>query len=187
MTMPPALTWLDRLRIERVIWTVDVLVSDLPGRAQRTVRRELRANLTAAAAEVGTTEAIRHLGSLRRLAAGYLDAEFGEGGPRPRWVTGALWAVATEIFIMAVAFTSVDAFFDGVLAGNPHPHGTYTWHGPPFLGLEVSAAFVDRHVGFGFTMPLWILLYPVAALVLGARLWRLLPMWRRLRSWSLGA
>ena len=40
--MSNTLTLVDRLRIERVVWTVDLLVSDLPHRSQRAIRRELR-------------------------------------------------------------------------------------------------------------------------------------------------
>lgn len=71
------MTLVDRLRIERVLWTVDILIYDIRTRGRRTIRRELRANLQAAAQEMGAGAAIWQLGPLRRLARGYLDAQYG--------------------------------------------------------------------------------------------------------------
>lgn len=44
----------------------------------------MRANLRAATNEVGAAQAVRRLGSLRRLASDYLEAEYGQGGSRHR-------------------------------------------------------------------------------------------------------
>jgi hypothetical protein len=178
--MPNTLTLVDRLRIERVVWTVDFLVSDLPRRSQRAVRRDLRANLRAAAAEAGTSEAVRRLGSLRRLAAGYLDAEYGEEGPRPRWLKGLAWGIAVEMFVLGIASVSLQAFIDGVLAADRHASGTYTWSGLGLWGPGGSATLVDgRPRTFTLTFSVLILLYLAAAYVLGSRLWRLRRPWRR--------
>ncbi|MBO0836680.1 MAG: hypothetical protein J2P28_14395 [Actinobacteria bacterium] len=181
--MPRRLTWLDRLRIERVIWTVDVLVAELPGRSRRTILRDLRANLRAAAAEVGTTEAVLGLGSLRRLSAGYLEAEYGPDQPRPRWWRGAFWAIAIWVVILSVTIVQSTAFVDGVRAVDPHAGGTYTWHplAPGLPSGEVTLGDQGRTAGISF--PLGMLAYPLAALLLGARSWRALRRWRR--PWSL--
>jgi hypothetical protein len=178
--MPNTVTLIDRLRIERVVWTIDFLVSDLPTRSQRAVRRELRDNLRAAAAEAGASEAVRRLGSLRRLAAGYLDAEYGDDGPRPRWMGGMAWGIAVEVFVLGIAFAGYSAFMDGVLAVNRHASGTYTWTGLGVWGPGGTATFVDGRLRSGsLVFSVVTLVYLAAGFVLGARLWRLRPPWRR--------
>ena len=47
-------TWFDRLRIERVVWTLDQRLYDLPRAVRIAHRRELRENLLTAARDVGT-------------------------------------------------------------------------------------------------------------------------------------
>jgi hypothetical protein len=178
--MAKTVTPIDHLRIERVVWTVGILVLDLPGRSQRAVRRELRDNLRAAAAEAGATEAVRGLGSLRRLAAGYLDAEYGEGGPRPRWLNGLAWAAIADLFVLGIMFVGWGAFIDGIVAASPHAGGTYSWSvlGGWILGGTVT--MVDGRVrSAATTLPMAILVWFAVAYVLGARLWRVLPPWHR--------
>jgi hypothetical protein len=60
MTMTPS--WADRLRIERALWILDAsLASYLPWRLRTAKLREVRANLYAATADVGSGEAaFRH-------------------------------------------------------------------------------------------------------------------------------
>ena len=48
---------------------LDYHLSDLPGLRRRQIRREIRADLRAAAADVGTRPAIANLGHPRVLAA----------------------------------------------------------------------------------------------------------------------
>ncbi len=98
--MSHALTWIDRLRIERVVWTLDQWLYDLPRKARIARRRELRENLVVAAQDVGVTAALRNLGDSRQLAAEYLSAQFGEGA-RPSWV-----AAATFLLTGQLVFTS---------------------------------------------------------------------------------
>jgi len=78
----------DRLRIERYVWSVDQQIYDLPRASRIAKRRELRGNILSAAADVGTTAALRGLGPTRRLALDYLAAEF-DDQPRPSWVAAA--------------------------------------------------------------------------------------------------
>jgi hypothetical protein len=169
-------TWLDRLRIERVIWTVDLLLQDLPGRSRRAARQDLRSNLLAAAAEVGTGTALRRLGSLRRLAGGYLDAEYGERGRRPRWLRGLLWAIAVYLVLVATMLASQQSFVDGVLAVNAHANGTYGWSNAAIGVTYGEATFVQgrlRSASLNFgALPL---LYLSVAFALGAGVWRARP------------
>jgi hypothetical protein len=59
--MADALTWIDRLRIERAVWTLDQRLYDLPRKARIARRRELRENLRTAAQDVGVAAAVRNL------------------------------------------------------------------------------------------------------------------------------
>ncbi len=59
--MPQHITWIDRLRIERVVWALDQQLYDLPRASRIAKRREVRENLFAAAHDIGTTEALRRL------------------------------------------------------------------------------------------------------------------------------
>lgn len=56
------LNHLDRVRIERVVWTLDQRLYDLPRKIRIAHRRELRDNLTAAARVVGVSAALRDIG-----------------------------------------------------------------------------------------------------------------------------
>jgi hypothetical protein len=181
MTKRP--TWMDRLRIERAVWTLDALVQDLPGQSRKAIRREMRANLRAAAVDVGAAQAVRSLGNLRRLAVGYLDAEYGEDRPRPHWRKATFWVLAVEITLLLLAFAGHSSFVAGVEAADPRPDGTYTWDGLTFLGVEGDVTYEAGTVSsFSITLSLVMLLYLLAALVLGGRLWRLPGAWWRRRQ-----
>jgi hypothetical protein len=56
--MTHTVSWTDRLRLERAVWTLDARLQDLPRRSRVAKRRELRNNLSDAAADVGATEAL---------------------------------------------------------------------------------------------------------------------------------
>ena len=181
--MPQILPLSDRIRIERTVSLLDTYLSDLPRKSRVAKRREVRANLRDAAADVGTAEALRNLGSPRRLAAGYLAAEFGDWQPRPSWTSGffcgALVLIAAETFVHAMTTT----YGDGLLAADPHIAGTVQWRGIPYVSSQVTYIFADGKastVGGAWTP--WVYVAIVAAFVLGGRIWRLLPAWRRRHS-----
>jgi hypothetical protein len=179
--MDTTLSWLDRLRIERAIWTLDAHVQNLPGRSRKAIRREIRANLRAATAEVGSAQAIRQLGNLRRLAADYLDAEYGDGS-RPHWGKAVFWVLAVEAVLLGLLLAGLSAFIAGVEAANPAPSGTYNWDGLSALGIGGTVSYEDgafAGISLGFTQ--WFLCYLLAAVVLGGRLWRLPRAWWRSR------
>jgi hypothetical protein len=173
-------TTIDRLRLARAVWTVDARLVDLPSRRRKEVRHELQANLRAAAAEHGSREAVRQLGDLRRLASGYLDAEYGEGRPRPRYLNGLLWAVAVELAYVAATMLWLKAFQAGAETVVPHPDGTFAAGDGQWLP-HVGVIFVNgRANGWDFSVPLLtFFLYPFVAFALGARIWRWRPRWPR--------
>lgn len=174
------LTWIGRLRIERAVWRLDWLVQDLPGRTRRGIRRDLRANLRAAAADVGAAQAIRNLGSLHRISADYLAAEYGEHGPRPDVVRGIVWAIVTEVVIAAIATVAFVAFAEGVSAAASGSTGTYTLDALAVLGFDGSVTtFEDGGSKVEMFIHPWVLSYPLVALVVGGRGWRYTAAWWR--------
>jgi hypothetical protein len=175
--MPQRITWIDRLRIERVVWALDQQLYDLPRASRIATRREVRENLLTAAHDIGTTEALRRLGSSSQLASEYLTAEFGSG-PRHSWIAAMFFATLVPLVLTALLAEAVNAYRDGIIAANPNATGTYTWHGISYLQSSVTYTFnngSDSSVGGDWvTQPLpWILL--IGGTILVGRLWRLLP------------
>jgi hypothetical protein len=177
--MPTTPSLIDRLRIERAVWTVDTYVQSLPSRSRRAVRRELRNNLRSSAAQVGARDAIRGLGSLRRLSLGYLEAEYGEGRPRPDFLKGVFWAAAVDFVIAAAIVISFESFMDGLEAGGAGA-GTYAWSTGKVFGITGEVTFDAKgFTGFWIEWSVLFFVYSSIAFVLGARLWRTVPAWWR--------
>jgi hypothetical protein len=183
--MATPLSLADRVHIELTIWRFDALVWDLPKRGRRAIRKELRANLIAAAAQHGAKQAIRQLGNLPALAEEYLDAEYGPAGPRPRWRSGTYWAVTVELAVILTSLVGFVSFMDGVQAAGAHATGTYRWGG--WLGMFGPTGSVElrngEFRGFEFEMSLWFLVLPLIAFLIGSRGWRsIAPWWRHRRT-----
>lgn len=173
---------LDRLRIERVVWDLDQRLYDLP-RATRTAhRRELRANLLAAADDVGATAAVHDLGDTAGLAADYREAALG-AGPRPSWYAAGVFLLTTTLFLTSFFSDAARAFGDGILAGQPDASGTFRWPGIAFLQSEVTytvSGGAHDFVGGAFT-PLTYVLLLLGTIWIG-HLWRVLPRRRSAAS-----
>ncbi len=180
--MPSTINWIDRLRIERVVWELDQRLYDLPRRSRIARRREVRSNLLTASADVGTAHALSNLGSSRQLAADYLDAEFGDA-PRPAWMAAAVFVLAAVTISTWLFNEAVLAFGDGVAARDPHATGIYTWHGIRYLQDTVTYTFTNGHgqsVGGALTPIAWAIGIIVTILV--GRIWRAPAQWRRRRA-----
>ena len=176
--MPHTVTWLGRLRIERLVWTLDQQLYDLPSHSRVAKRREVRANLLTAAQDVGTAEALRRLGGSRRLAAEYLAAELGEG-PRHSWIAAAWFGATVPLLLNFFLSEAASAYQQAVTAVDPHAAGTYTWSGVSYLQSAVTYTFDQgqgSHVGGAWT-PLVYILWAGGTIACG-KLWRLLPWWR---------
>jgi hypothetical protein len=179
--MSQGINWIDRLRIERFVWALDQQIYDLPRASRIARRREVRDNLLAAARDVGTTEALRRLGSSRRLAHEYLAAELGDG-PRHSWIAAAYFAGLFPLILLSGLGQAASAYQDGITAVNPHVTGTFTWHGIDYLQTDVTFTFVDGNasqVGGAWT-PLTYAIWILGTVLIG-RLWRLLPWISRRR------
>jgi hypothetical protein len=180
--MTRTLTWLDRLRIERVVWSLDQRLYDLPRRSRIAKRQEVRANLRAAATDIGTVAALRNIGNSRQLAVEYRAAEFGDE-PRPSWLAAGLFFLTAQLFFTAFLSDAANAFGDGIRAANPDATGTYTWSGLHYVQSSVTYTFVKgdgSSVGGAWTPLAWAIW--VVATVLVGRLWRVVPLWRRRRA-----
>jgi hypothetical protein len=177
--MSETLSLVDRLRIERVVWTLDQRLYDLPRKSRIAKRREVRENLRVAAADVGTSDAIRNLGNTQRLAAEYRAAEFGDA-PRPAWMAAAVFLLTAQLFFTAFLAEATNAFGDGIKAANPAATGTFTWSGLGYVQDTVTYTFVNGRgssVGGAWTPFAW-LLWGIATVCVG-RLWRVASLWRR--------
>ena len=180
--MPNDVNLLDRLRIERVVWSLDQRLYDLPRKTRIERRRELRSNLLEAARDNGTSTALRDVGDSGTLAAEYLDAELGHG-PRHSWMAAGAFLLTSTLLLNSIFFDAADAFGDGILAGNPSADDTFTWPGISYLQTAVTYSVSDgahTFVGGAFTPLTWMLL-TIGTIAVG-RLWRALPMWRRHRN-----
>ena len=173
--MPNDVNLLDRLRIERVVWSLDQRLYDLPRRTRIERRRELRSNLLDAARDSDTTTALRDVGDSGTLAAEYLDAELGPT-PRHSWIAAGAFLLTTTLLLNSFFFDAAAAFGDGILAGNPAAAGTFTWPGISYLQSAVTYTVSDgahTFVGGAFT-PLTYTLLAIGTIAIG-RLWRALP------------
>jgi hypothetical protein len=177
--MRPTVGWFDRLRIERFVWTLDLLLYDLPWRSRIEKRREVRQNLLAAASSVGTRAALRQLGSSAQLAREYLNAEFGDR-PRHSWMAAGVFAATALLVATSLWAEAALAYGDGLRAANPDATGSYTWAGIAYLQDDVTYTLSHGHgsyVGGGFTPLFWLLW--IAGAVLVGRLWRVAARRRR--------
>jgi hypothetical protein len=184
--VPSSVNWVDRLRIERLVWALDQRLYDLPRRSRIARRREVRENLLTAAGDIGAGEALSRLGDSRRLASEYLSAEFGDEA-RPAWVAAAVFLVTGQLLFTEFLSEAALAFGDGISAADPHASGSFTWSGIRFLQDDVTYTFVDGHgtsVGGAWTPLAWATWIIVGVCV--GRLWRVVSIWRRRHATTTG-
>lgn len=181
----------DRLRIESAVWTLDNRLQDLPRAARIEKRRELRANLLDAAADVGTKEALRRVGSIRRLASEYVAAQYGRWTPRPHWMSMVSFLLLGYVAMALLLDVSRSAFIDGALVGDAHLTGVAQWAGIQQVLAPLTVTFTDGKVvgavattGGAWEPPLYVG-YLVGAALFG-RVWRALPAWRRRQQPTFG-
>ena len=181
--MARPLTWFDRLRIERVVWTLDQRLYDLPRKARIAHRRELRQNLLTAARDIGTSAALGNLGNGSQLAAAYLASEFGDR-PRHSWIAAAVWATTSMLVATAILTDAANGFAAGIATGNPHATGTFHWGGLSALQDTVTCTAVNGHTtvnGGGLSLLGWALWLAIAVMI--GRLWRAPAFWHaRMRT-----
>ena len=167
----------DRLRIERAVYSYTWWL-DLRGasaRRRRELRRELRANLLAAAEHSTARSAVRSLGSTRDMAAQATPPD----PTAPRWNVGASAAIATAAVVLFVELLCALAWWDGAMAANAT--GALTGRMTLFPGSSLRHETLP---GGGISLmfqPGWLFAaVGVLTFVLAARPWRALN--RRTRA-----
>lgn len=173
--MPRKLTVFDRVRIERLVWTLDQRLYDLPRTSRIGKRREVRANLLEAAADQGAGEALRRIGGSGALAREYLGAEFGDR-PHHSWTAAAFFAALVPLFVIGGLSEVSSAYAQALTAGHA-ASGTYTWSGVSYLQSPLTFTVDQGQVtqtGGAFT-PIVYVFWAIGTIASG-RLWRLLPL-----------
>lgn len=165
---------LDRARIEKAVQSYDFWLDlrGAPWRRRRGLRRELRANLLAAAEHIGSREAVDRVGSTRLMAAEALPLR----AERPRWSTGFAVALVAAAVVVLVELLAALAWVDGVIAADPRSSvsGTMT------LFPASSLSYTEVESGFAFAIaPGW--LGPVVGVVLFILVARPWHAWRATR------
>jgi hypothetical protein len=160
----------DRLRIAAAVHRYDLWL-DLRGvgrRRRRDLRGELRANLTDAASQVGAREAVRALGSVRRLATDVAESMRPQAGPR--WSAGVVAAGWAFAVVLAGELLATLWWASGAEAsGAPRVEGSL----PLFPGSWAEFARDDRAMSLGL-QPGWIVVAAVAvSYLVAARPWLL--------------
>ena len=180
--MSHPVTWLDRVRVERVVWTLDQRLYDLPRASRIAIRNEVRQNLLSAARDVGAGAAIKQLGGTGELASEYLAAEYG-AGPRHSWIAACVFLAGCPLLLMALLGEAALGFGHGITITEPHATGTFAWDGVSLLQTRVTYTFINGHGTYtgGAMSPLaWALV--IIGTVLAGRLWRAVPTLRRRRA-----
>ena len=172
---PPArLRLSDQARREWYITKVDFLAQDVPGGYRKGMRRELRSDLDAAAADIGMAHAVRDLGSAAVLAQ---QLKLAEGRKLPHPWTGVitftviLYAWAGMMLATANALTAA--------AAQLGTGRTVTVHAA-WLGSTVSVTHGERLSG-GVEFSVLTVAVMVMVPLIAARTWRYRPVWLQRR------
>ena len=156
----------DTIRREAYLLRFSWAVQDFPQYVR--LKRELRTEIDAAAAEVGMKQAIVDLGHPRVLADSYLSDL---GRSVPRWTTGGYWALAVGVAVVALWM----AYGLGCLHTlDQNGGGTST---ASFLGTTTTYTSSDGSISAGVALGWQFIALAAAVLgvpfLLGARFWRL--------------
>jgi hypothetical protein len=168
----------DRLSREWYVFKVEFLAQDVPSGYRKERRRELRSDLTAAAADVGMTQAIRDLGPASVLAH---QLKLAEGRKLPHVWTGIITFTvilyAWAGMMMATSYALIEAASQ--LGGDR----TVTVHAS-WLGTNVVVNNGPHLLSGQFEPSGLTLAVLVVVPLLAARAWRYRPAWlqRRLAS-----
>lgn len=158
----------DLLRREYFLNRFSWHAQDYPGYVG--VKRDLRRELDATAAETGMTDAVTSLGDPRRLASDYLaNLE----RPYPRWNSGAWWGGAGLWIITGLGIAYAIGASDGLAATGG---GTLT---TTVFGTAVTFVHTASEISAQFTFTwaslAWFLAATLVPYAIGARVWRARP------------
>lgn len=164
---------IDRLRIEDAVQRYDFWLElrGARGRQRRALRRELRANLRDAAADIGVTRALFNIGSPKELAYAMTP----QAQSRPRWSLGALAAslafAATAIGMLWTAAVYFEGVSDAGTVGREVSSFVFPWFGSTFHAQVLADG---EGLMMGITSPWALLVVPLLVFLVVARPWRAL-------------
>ena len=167
---------IDRLQRDWYVFKVDFLAQDVPSGYRKGRRRELRSDLTAAAADVGMSQAVRDLGPASVLAH---QLKLAEGRKLPHVWTGVITFTiilfAWARMIMATMYALIEAAIQ--LGGDRVVTVHASWLGTNVAVTNGPHLLSGQVVPSGFTLA-------VRRTLLTPRVWRYRPAWlqRRLAS-----
>ncbi|MCU1431722.1 MAG: hypothetical protein JWP95_827 [Actinotalea sp.] len=169
-TTVPDVRLTDRARREWYLLRFAWAMEDYPRRASKTIRRDLRADLEAAVADVGTARALRDLGHPFVLAERYRE----ELGRRiPRYAAGAAaaaLAVAALLYLAAAysvgALDALEALGGGTIT--THPLGATTTFTSTADGMSVESQVTWQSALLHVTVA-------TVTFALVSRIWRAIP------------
>jgi len=173
----------DRLRRDWYVTKVDFLAQDVPAGYRKERRRELRSDLTAAAADVGMSQAVRDLGPASVLAH---QLKLAEGRKLPHVWTGIitftviLYAWAGMMMATTYALNEAATQLGGDRVVTVHA----SWLGTNVVVTNGPHLLSGQLEGSGLTLAVLIVVP-----LLAARTWRYRPAWlqRRLADRAVSA
>ncbi len=173
------LSLLDRLRIERTVWSLDQQLYDLPaGRGSPT---DVTSGTTCERPR-RTSGPPRPSAASVRVSAWRPTTSTPSSAPRrgrrggPQGSSCSPASCCSPLCSTKPPLRSLTAF----VAANPGATGSYRWSGIDFLQSPVDYRFADGSYSFtgGAWTPVAWAVWIVATILVG-RLWRALPFWRR--------
>jgi hypothetical protein len=166
------------LAIEGTVWRLDRrLRRDVPFSARRAIRRDVRANLRAAAQEMGEEEALRRFGDVTAVAEEYRAA-----AARPdavRFDRGLIAAGYTLLALLLLAVVRVPTF--GMVTTFDAFTNEQEWHLQLWRLGEFSGDIATRTLFEATVYSYSLVLFPLLAFLVWSRAWRLARTQRHAR------
>lgn len=168
----------DRIRRDWYVFKVDFHAQDVPGGYRKGRRRELRSDLTSAAADVGMTQALKDLGPAAALAHQFLLAE---GRKLPHVWTGMMTFTVILFAWAGTAMASVNALASAAeqLGGGRNVTVHAAW-----LGATVTVSHGEQLLSGSIGFSLLTVVVMIVVSLLAARIWRYRPAWLQQRQAS---
>jgi hypothetical protein len=166
------------LAVERTVWQIDRrLRGEVPFSARRAIRRDVRANLCAAALELGEEEALRRFGETSQVAEDYRAA-----AARPDAVRidrGLKAAAYTLLALLCLAIIRIPTF--GMVTTFDAFTNAQEWHLQVWRLGELSGDIATRTLFEATVYSYSFLLFPLLAFLAWSRSWRYLASKRDAR------
>jgi hypothetical protein len=166
------------LAIEWTVWRIGRrLCLDVPFSARQAIPSDVRANLRAAADEVGEEEALRRFGAVRRVAEEYSTAAARPDAVR---VDRGLWAAAFMLMALLLLTLVRIPTFGMVTTFDPFTNAQ-EWHLQLWRLGELSGDILTRTLFEATVYSYSFILFPLLAFLGWSRSWRYLVRKRRAR------